>query len=86
MSVGRRCALGCMTWPDILLFQRCYICGEETRRVRGDSVDPISDEEAMKIASYHEFEKFYERRCRRLGIPVEGPIPEPQKQLALASG
>lgn len=78
MNIGRRCTLGCETWPDALLFRKCYVCGEDTRRVRGETVEPLSDEEAMKIVLYHEFEKFYERRCRRLGVPVEGPLEDPQ--------
>lgn len=85
MNMGRRCSLGCETWPDEMVYRKCYICGEETRRVRGESVEPLSKSEAMKIALYHEFEAYYERRCRRLGIPVEGPLPEPTMDLVLAA-
>lgn len=72
--VGRRCALGCETWPDEIIYRRCLECGEETTRTRG--AQPMSTEEAERRMLYFLFEEYYERYCRVNGIPVEGPLPE----------
>lgn len=70
---GRRCSMGCETWPDDPLFTTCSICGEKTRRV-GNGQPTVSFEDA-RLAKLHElFEEFYARRCEKLGIPAEGPL------------
>jgi len=54
MALGRRCGLGCETWPDDDKFKVCPECGEKTTRFKG--VTPISEEEARPYL----FEAFYE--------------------------
>lgn len=51
--IGRRCEIGCETWPDTDKYKRCPECGEPTKRYRG--VEPLSEEEAAPLA----FEAFY---------------------------
>lgn len=73
---ARRCSIGCESWPDEDLFIRCTICGEATTRI--SNAQPTIDREAAVSAKLHElFDAFYERRCDKLGIPAEGPLPEP---------
>lgn len=52
--LGRRCDIGCMTWPDDKKYNPCPICGEKTTRYRGVTVD---DEDEINHAL---FEAFYE--------------------------
>lgn len=54
MALGRRCDLGCETWPDDDKFKVCPECGEKTKRYKG--VNPITDEEAVPYL----FEAFYQ--------------------------
>lgn len=74
MAWGRRCASGCESWPDKLIYQKCPICGGAA--TRWSNLDPISEDEAARIM----FELYYERRCERLGIPVDGPLPKHYEQ------
>lgn len=76
MAEGRRCAIGCETWPDEPLYSKCCVCGEDTRKVRGNSVTPLDPDEAESKKLHYEFERYYERRCQRRGIPSDGPLPE----------
>jgi hypothetical protein len=71
---GRRCDLGCESWPDLLEFQTCVRCGSETTRF--SNLRPLSVEEARKIAREIEFNAFYERRCAEKKIPSTGKLPE----------
>lgn len=73
--VGRRCEMGCETWPDKALYAHCLRCGEPTRRVRG-RVTPLSDEEAESILKAVAFERYYERWCAARRQPVEGPLSD----------
>lgn len=73
-NVGRRCELGCYTWPDKQLYARCAICGEPTERY--SNLDPVDEEEAKSILLHLEFEKYYEKRCRERKIPVDGPLQD----------
>lgn len=84
MAVGRRCTIGCETWPDEPLYVKCPICGEQTERYR--DMEPLDSAEARAIRMQEQskdavdpnvaaFEKFYARRCRARGIPVDGPLP-----------
>lgn len=71
---ARRCAMGCESWPDEPIFGTCSVCGEQTQRVR--NINPTVSREYARSMKLHElFEKFYARRCARLGIPAEGPLP-----------
>lgn len=72
MAWARRCPMGCESWPDKALYQKCPICGEATKRSRNGQ--PLSDEEAEMKLSYMEFEKHYERYCALRGQPVDGPL------------
>lgn len=72
---ARRCDIGCESWPDDPIFTTCTYCGEPTTRVR--NINPkISFEEARSIKLHELFERFYERRCKRLGIEADGPLPK----------
>lgn len=71
---ARRCAIGCETWPDEMIFSRCSYCGEPTRRI-GNLEPTVDREEATRVKLYELFDEFYERRCASLGIPSEGPLP-----------
>jgi hypothetical protein len=73
MALGRRCSLGCETWPDQMLYQTCLICEEKTRRV--SNVTPLPVEDAMAIYLHRRFEKFYELYCAERGQSVDGPLP-----------
>lgn len=74
MAVGRRCDIGCETWPDQMLYQRCLHCGEMTRRV--SNAQPLPVEEALSMLLHEEFESYYEHYCYLRGQPAEGPLPE----------
>lgn len=54
MALGRRCGLGCETWPDEDKFKVCPSCGDKTIRYKG--VSPITEEEAAPYL----FEAFYQ--------------------------
>lgn len=73
MAWGRRCAIGCESWPDELIYQKCPECGEPTERI--SNLSPIHPEEGRSILRHKAFERFYEDHCRKKGQPVEGPLP-----------
>ena len=81
MAWGRRCSIGCETWPDEPVYDPCPTCGEKTTRYK--NLTPLPADEAQSILLHAQFERYYERRCARLGIPVEGPLPE-RKSASLA--
>jgi rRNA maturation endonuclease Nob1 len=54
--IGRRCAIGCETWPDDQKYSLCPTCGERTQRFRG--VNPLSAEEAASLKSHADFEAY----------------------------
>jgi hypothetical protein len=72
MPFGRRCGVGCASWPDKALFAHCPQCGEATTRY--SNLTPLSDDEADSILLHKEFDKFYARYCAQLGQPVEGAL------------
>ncbi len=57
MSKGRRCDLGCDSWPDDEDYKRCPICGEETTRY--NNLRPLPEDEARSVKAHHEFEAMY---------------------------
>ena len=70
---ARRCDIGCESWPDEPIFGHCAVCGESTTRF--SNIDPTVDRDEARSLKLHElFEKYYERRCLKLGIPVDGPL------------
>ena len=60
MALGRRCDLGCETWPDDSKYKVCPECGEQTKRFRG--VTPLTEEEALPLR----FEAFYKEWDERM--------------------
>jgi hypothetical protein len=81
MAWGRRCENGCGSWPDDTAYAKCPKCDEPAKRY--SNLTPLDDDEARSIRLHIAFDEFYEKRCARLGIPVEGPIPE-RKSTSLA--
>lgn len=84
MAIGRRCSIGCESWPDEGIYAKCPRCGETTTRYSG--LEPLSHAEAKEIRLAEQakdaidprvarFEAFYATRCRELGIPIDGPLP-----------
>lgn len=71
---GRRCDLGCESWPDELIYQKCPTCGEPTTRYT--NLYPVSDEEGRSAIRRAAFERFYEEHCRTRGVSVDGPLEE----------
>lgn len=53
MAWGRRCEMGCETWPDDKRYKKCPLCGEDAERY--SNLKPLSKLEALKA----EFEAFY---------------------------
>ena len=78
MANGRRCDIGCESWPDKPLFSKCPICGLPTECF--DNLEPLDMDEALRIKARAEFDLYYARRCEKLGIPVEGPLPREYEQ------
>lgn len=70
MAWGRRCEIGCESWPDDKAYETCPKCDEPAKRYK--NLTPLDESEAKHEA----FEVFYAKRCERLGIPVDGPLPE----------
>lgn len=58
MAWGRRCDLGCESWPDADDYKRCPECGGETTRY--SNLRPMDDDEAASAKAHKEFETFYE--------------------------
>lgn len=73
MAWGRRCELGCESWPDKAMYSKCPECGEPTTRY--SNMSPLPDEEAESILLHKQFEAYYERWCIQRNQPVEGPLP-----------
>lgn len=71
---GRRCDLGCESWPDEMLYLKCPICGEETTRF--SNLRPLPEDEAKSILLHKQFETYYERYCTIAGQSVDGPLQE----------
>lgn len=57
-GTGRRCAIGCESWPDDDLYKECPQCGEPTERFT--NLYPISKELAASKRNHILFEEFYE--------------------------
>jgi hypothetical protein len=89
MANGRRCSIGCESWPDEALYAKCPRCGEKTTRF--NNLEPLTSAEAKAIrmelqaenaadVQRQRFEKFYADRCEKLGIPADGPLPSYYEQ------
>jgi hypothetical protein len=55
-EVGRRCAMGCETWPDDDAYKLCPTCQEPTRRCR--NVRPLNPTEARSKKNHADFERW----------------------------
>ena len=55
MPQGRRCDMGCETWPDDFKYRVCPECGQPTARFQGSNIHPLTEEEAAPKL----FEAFY---------------------------
>lgn len=71
---GRRCDLGCESWPDTLDFEKCLKCGEPTTRYSNLSV--LDFDEAQRLLRIAKFNAYYARHCERLRIPTGGDLPD----------
>lgn len=61
MAWGRRCDLGCETWPDQELYRKCPVCGEKTDRFSNAGSDLLDEAEALVKLLYSQFEEYYRR-------------------------
>jgi hypothetical protein len=83
IQFGRRCAMGCETWPDDDEYAICPTCRSETKRYKG--VKPLSKKEARTLKRQAEFESYYatqhepdltpltDEDCAALGITIVHP-------------
>jgi hypothetical protein len=62
-AIGRRCAMGCETWPDDQQYALCPTCQERTRRCR--NVQPLHPAEALSKKRHADFERW----CAANGRP-----------------
>lgn len=69
-NIGRRCAMGCETWPDETEYLSCPICREPTKRYRG--VDPMPGKEAKSAKNHGDFEHYY----TTIHMPDERPFTD----------
>jgi hypothetical protein len=69
-GVGRRCSIGCESWPDEPDYHECPSCGEPTTRYR--NLFPLSPHDARVKRLHILFEEFYEDEWPLLR-PVENP-------------
>lgn len=77
MALGRRCELGCETWPDDNRYNKCPTCGEDTTRYKG--VTPLEQDEA----NHAEFLAFYEEWDKRPAVRLQMTPEESLKWDAL---
>jgi hypothetical protein len=68
MAWGRRCEIGCESWPDDDRYKICPLCKDPAPRYK--NLTPMD----ASAARHREFEVFYREHCERLGIPVDGPL------------
>jgi hypothetical protein len=71
---GRRCDLGCESWPDDPKYKTCPACGEPAPRYH--NLSPLTMTEAERFRKNALFEEFYETRCIARGISADGPLPD----------
>lgn len=72
MAWGRRCDLGCESWPDLNTYDECPTCGEPTKRY--SNLHPLSDVDARSTALHYRFDEFYEEWCEARGQTMAGPL------------
>lgn len=63
MAWGRRCDMGCESWPDDKKYEKCPVCGQETTRF--SNLRPLDNSEAAHAA----FEAYYAKiEAQRKGL------------------
>lgn len=80
MAWGRRCEVGCESWPDDDIYDTCPVCGEPTERF--SNLRPISEEEARSMRLTLEFEQYYIDYCNDRRQPLDGALPMPSEEEA----
>lgn len=59
---GRRCDIGCESWPDTAEYKVCPVCGEQTTCY--SNLHPLDVDEARSKRLHIEFELYcYEKRA-----------------------
>lgn len=61
-AAGRRCDMGCESYPDHADFSTCLVCGEPTRRL--NNAWPMPEEEARSKLAHAKFEEWLEEQGR----------------------
>lgn len=61
-AAGRRCDMGCESYPDHSDFSKCLVCGEPTRRL--NNAWPMPEDEARSKLSHAKFEAWLEKHGR----------------------
>lgn len=80
MALGRRCDMGCESWPDSNEYRVCPLCGEPTTRFR--NLQPLDEDEARRV----KFDAFYAGWCEGRNQPLDGPLPNtPEESLFWAA-
>lgn len=70
---GRRCDLGCESWPDDDDYDTCPVCGEPTERF--SNLRPLSDDDAKSMRLILNFEQYYIDYCEARGQTLDGGLP-----------
>jgi len=63
--IGRRCNVGCETWPDDDKYEYCPVCREPTKRF--SNMTPLDESEARAAA----FEAFYAEWDKRPAVRLK---------------
>lgn len=75
---GRRCDVGCESWPDHDDYRVCLVCGEETTRY--SNLLPIDEEEAQSLKRTLDFEEYYQGYCDQVGQSTDGHLEPTEEQ------
>lgn len=62
-AAGRRCDLGCESYPDDVAYKTCLVCGEPTRRL--NNAWPMPADEAHTKLMRAKFEQWLDDHNRR---------------------
>jgi hypothetical protein len=81
MAFGRRCDMGCESWPDDDKYETCPICGQEAERF--SNLDPLTETEAAHALFEHFYAKWDEDHDP---ARLEGDAPDARGKYASSSG
>jgi hypothetical protein len=73
-SRGRRCDMGCESWPPTDAYKECPVCGEPTTIYT--NLYPVAEDEAESRVNHLLFEDFYENEWPSLRADFESRHPE----------